>query len=79
MKLRIPTIMLLFAIVASAASCGEQADVTVTETTAVPQETEAVRTPYIEKNDYEDANFTVFAPVWGIYENFMFADEQTGR
>lgn len=51
MKLRIPTIMLLFALTVSAASCGDVTDSIVTEATEPQQTSEVVRTPYIEKND----------------------------
>ena len=65
MKLRIPTITLLFALTVSAASCGDVTDSIVTEATEPQQTSEVVRTPYIEKNDYGGAVFTVFAPEWG--------------
>ena len=78
MKLRIPTIMLLFALTVSCASCGDVTDSIVTEATEPQQTSEVVRTPYIEKNDYGGAVFTVFAPEWGSYVDYMFAEEQTG-
>ena len=78
MKLRIPTITLLVAIVVSCASCGDVTDSIVTEATEPQQTSEVVRTPYIEKNDYGGAVFTVFAPEWGGYVDYMFAEEQTG-
>ena len=78
MKLRIPTITLLVAIAVSCVSCGDVTDSIVTEVTEPQQTSEAVRTPYIEKNDYGGAVFTVFAPEWGGYVDYMFAEEQTG-
>lgn len=35
--------------------------------------------PYIEKADYGGASFTILAPVWGLYQNYFFADGQRGE
>lgn len=33
----------------------------------------------VEKCDYKGEDFIIYAPEWGLYENYFFADSQTGE
>lgn len=69
----------------SAVSCGSSSDSTGgAESTAAGSESETVaetepeERPDFEKTDYEGATFQILYPGWGQYNNYFFADEQTG-
>ena len=71
----IPTLLVISGLVA----CGQE--VTSTETDEVATDTSDTvteRRPYIDKADYNGERFTILAPEWGLYNNYFFADEQTG-
>ena len=71
----IPTLLVISGLVA----CGQE--VTSTETDEVATDTSDTATerkPYIDKADYNGERFTILAPEWGLYNNYFFADEQTG-
>ena len=57
-------------------SCSEEPE--PLETTAVFETSAAERTPYIEKCDYNGAEFNIVTGDWGLYSNIFFADEMTG-
>ena len=57
-------------------SCSEEPE--PLETTAVFETSAAERTPYIERCDYNGAEFNIVTGDWGLYSDFFFADEQTG-
>ena len=75
------SILLLIALLASAASCGESAASAETTAASGTESTTAAETlpAGIESCDYGGKTFTILAPSWGLYKNYFFAEEQNGE
>ena len=78
--------LLLGGTLAALASCQSSENTVDNETTssssdttvAEQTETEEAIEPSFEACNYDGATFHIYAPDWGLYRNYFFADEQTG-
>lgn len=78
-KLRLTlAFVLLMNIVSCSQAQSETPETTASQTEVTSSGETDTRQPYIEKNDLGGARFTIFAPDWGLYSNYFFADEQSG-
>ncbi|MBQ8641812.1 MAG: hypothetical protein IJ480_06290 [Clostridia bacterium] len=83
---KITASLLLFAMLLSAAACGQteavndtaetDAAVIQTDTAAETEETRAMH--QVPETDFEGANFHILYPTWQGYQYYFFADEETG-
>ncbi len=78
MKKQITALCLFCAMLAS--SCGGEAPL---DTTAAPESQDTTAElpadpAGIEKADFGGAKFNIFSPVWGLYQHYFFAEEETG-
>lgn len=73
---------LAFVLLLNIVSCSQTESDTIETTDSTSDVTSGgeveTRQPYIEKADFGGARFTIFAPDWGLYSNYFFADEQSG-
>ncbi|MBQ8509372.1 MAG: hypothetical protein IJ493_05620 [Clostridia bacterium] len=82
MKKRLVSVLLLLSLSAASllTACGSEDGEPVDTTTAATDTTtaEPALPAGLEQADYEGAGFNILAREWGLYNNYFFAEEQTG-
>ena len=83
---RAAAFLMLISLTADISSCSGEAKLTgdgsvdsaTTSDIAASIDDIPSKQPYLPKNDYNGSSFCILAPVWGLYKNYFFADEENG-